>query len=366
MTFATDAVTAVAEIAQQLGSADLDAVFLFCSAAYDLDRVGVELQQAFQAPVIACSSAGQIGPRGFQVGGMAAIGFSGGYLQVVPHLIQPLNLYQERAQQIAEAIRVLAPPPERRRTFGFLVIDGLSLMEERVASALFHALDDVPIVGGSAGDDLAFRGTRVYHQGRFLSDAAVLAICRARGPVAPFMVKHFVPGDAHLVITDAEPEQRLIREFNGEPAAQAYAEAIGLRPDQLAPVVFSRHPLLIKVGEEHYVRSISRANPDGSLVLYCAIDLGRVVTVGVAMDPVAALDRTFAALARTVPNPLAVLACDCVLRRLELEDLGRDREVGDYLARHRVLGFSTYGEQIDGLHVNQTLTGIALGLPETP
>jgi hypothetical protein len=31
------------------------------------------------------------------------------------------------------------------------------------------------------------------------------------------------------------------------------------------------------------------------------------------------------------------------------------------LAGCRVVGFSTYGEQFRGMHVNQTLTGIAFG-----
>jgi len=37
------------------------------------------------------------------------------------------------------------------------------------------------------------------------------------------------------------------------------------------------------------------------------------------------------------------------------------REVAEILAPYPFVGFSTYGEQYNGLHVNQTLTGIALG-----
>ena len=33
------------------------------------------------------------------------------------------------------------------------------------------------------------------------------------------------------------------------------------------------------------------------------------------------------------------------------------------LAAHGVTGFSTYGEQLNGMHVNQTLTGVALYPP---
>ena len=36
-------------------------------------------------------------------------------------------------------------------------------------------------------------------------------------------------------------------------------------------------------------------------------------------------------------------------------------QVADLLETHRTVGFSTYGEQFRGIHVNQTFTGIAIG-----
>jgi hypothetical protein len=33
------------------------------------------------------------------------------------------------------------------------------------------------------------------------------------------------------------------------------------------------------------------------------------------------------------------------------------------LQQHRVLGFSTYGEQLNSMHVNQTMTGVAIYPP---
>jgi len=358
---ATDSARAVADLAEQIGGPDLDVVFMFCSPAYDLKSVAESLQATFPCPIIACSSSGQIGPAGFQRGGMTAMSLRGGCLKVVPHLIQPLSDYQDQALRVSAAFRESISDPGGGHAFGFLVIDGLSMMEERVASALYQALDNVPIIGGSAGDDLAFKQTQVYFDGQFRSDAAVFAACQARGPVVPFMLKHFSPGEIHLVITDSDPDNRVIREFNGEPAAQVYAEAIGLQVEDLNPLAFSGHPLLLRIGEDHFIRSIAKMNPDLSLTLYCAIDTGRVVTIGKCNNPFAALDKAFDQLMESVPDPIAILACDCILRRLEFETLGLDREVGEYLARHRVFGFSTYGEQINGLHVNQTLTGIALG-----
>ncbi len=361
MTTDPDPRAAVADLRSQMGDR-LDALFFFGSTAYDLDEVGPALKRSFDCPIIGCTSSGQIGPGGFRKGGMAATGFGGGNLAMVPHLIHPLVGFQDAVLPMASAIRN-EPADGRQHPFGFLVIDGLSMMEERVTSAIYQALGNIPIVGGSAGDDLRFDRTFVYHDGRFLSDAAVLASFRSRGPIVPFMLKHFIPGEPDIVITEADADRRIIREINGEPAADAYARALGLPTEALGPAVFSRHPFLMAIGSGHHVRSIAKVLPDRSLALYCAIDTGLAISIGRSVDPLALLERTLADVRRQAGDPLAVLACDCILRRLEFEDLGTDAEVGEVLARNQVFGFSTYGEQFNGIHVNQTLTGIVLGRP---
>jgi hypothetical protein len=55
-----------------------------------------------------------------------------------------------------------------------------------------------------------------------------------------------------------------------------------------------------------------------------------------------------------------ILVFDSVLRRLEFEQRGIDHAVGQVLAEHGAVGFSTC-EQYDGVHVNQTMVGIAFG-----
>jgi hypothetical protein len=234
-------------------------------------------------------------------------------------------------------------------------------MEERLAAALYQALGNVPVIGGSAGDDLQFERTHVYHGGRFHGDAAVFTVFETQAPFATFKLQHFVPGPTRLVITDAIPEERVIREINGEPAAIAYAEAIGVPVEKLDATVFSQNPMVVRIGDDHYVRSISRLNPDLSFTCFCAIDTGIVVSIGKGVDALATLEHAFAAVRETVPEPALVIGCDCILRRLELEQAGTDGCIGEFLSRNRVIGFSTYGEQFNGVHVNQTFTGVAIG-----
>jgi hypothetical protein len=63
-------------------------------------------------------------------------------------------------------------------------------------------------------------------------------------------------------------------------------------------------------------------------------------------------------------RPEAIIGCDCILRRLEAEHTQGLRALSRLMAQHRVVGFSTYGEQFHSVHVNQTFTGVAIYPPE--
>jgi hypothetical protein len=110
-----------------------------------------------------------------------------------------------------------------------------------------------------------------------------------------------------------------------------------------------------------YVRSIQKANADGSLTFFCAIEEGVVLRVAHGDDIVKNLQQTFDKLRAQIGEPQLVIGCDCVLRNMELSQNGLKEVVGDLFKHNHTIGFSSYGEQIHGVHVNQTLTGIAIG-----
>jgi hypothetical protein len=121
------------------------------------------------------------------------------------------------------------------------------------------------------------------------------------------------------------------------------------------------HPLTVRVGGDDYVRSIRSVNEDSSLTFYCAIDEGIVLSAGTGIDIVRDLHQLFARIERAVGPPAAVLGFDCIFRRLELQTRGMERHVSGMLAANNVVGFSTYGEQFQAMHLNQTFSGIAFG-----
>lgn len=245
--------------------------------------------------------------------------------------------------------------------FGLLLIDGMSFSEEQVIGSLAASLNQLPIIGGSAGDNLRFQKTFVYHDGEFHTNAATLILIETQHKFKLFQTQHFQATNIKLVVTEAEPQKRLVTEINGYPAAEEYARLIGTTKEKLAEETFSLHPVMLKVNGEYHVRSIQRVNDDDSLTFYCAIDTGLVMTIGKGKDIFDETRKALQIAANDFDNLALTIGCDCILRRLEAESHKLHHEMSSLFTEFQVLGFSTYGEQYNGVHINQTLTAIMLG-----
>ena len=354
-----DAHEAVQDLARQIKQQNSQVNLVFFSDEYDPQKLSQALQEHLPGLVIGCTTAGQLSEVGFQRGGISGASLSSDELSVIPYLIHPLSSHAEQVAKITKDIQDLISPTELQ-AFGFLLVDGLSMKEESLISALYMALGNIPLFGGSAGDSLKFKQTFVYFDGKLLNDAAVFTLFLTTLPFQIFKHQHFLPTETRLVVTEADPDKRLVREIDGEPAAEVYAQLVGTTVDKLSSVVFSRHPLMLRIGSDYYVRSISNVEPDGSLKFFCAIDSGLVLTIGRGNSAIESLNQSLHRMKQDIGDPTIIIGCDCILRRLAMEEQGIDESVGKLLAESKVVGFSTYGEQINSVHVNQTFTGVAI------
>jgi len=132
-------------------------------------------------------------------------------------------------------------------------------------------------------------------------------------------------------------------------------------PAALTPHVFAAHPVVVRIGNADFVRSIQRVNGDGSLSFFCAIDRGIVFRMAHGEDILSNLDTALKEAAGKIGEVELILGCDCILRLLECRARNIVDAVSARLAASRVIGFNTFGEQYRGMHINQTFTGIAFG-----
>lgn len=87
-----------------------------------------------------------------------------------------------------------------------------------------------------------------------------------------------------------------------------------------------------------------------------------MLTVAKSVDVVHDLEDLFARVRSELGSPDLIIGCDCVLRNLEIEQRQLKQRVSELFMHNGVIGFCTYGEQFNSMHVNQTFTGIAIGV----
>lgn len=340
-------------------------ILFFCSADYPLDKLGEHLKIAFpNQTVIGCTSCGQINQQGFSDAKLSAIGLSGG-IEAKSYLINLDNIESD-ISTLARTANDRFSEMSRSPAFGILNIDGLAQREELVAAELYKALPPFPFVGGSAGDDLKLKKTSVYYEGKFLSGHAVFSIFETRLPHSTLKIEHYSPTDDLLVVTESDPNKRIIYEINGEPAAEVYARSIGKKTEELTEEDFIVTPLLFGLGNQQFVRDVQHLNPDGSLSLFCAIETGLVLTIGKPHDIIQSTLDAFANLKEKINKTSLIIGFDCIHRKMGLDMKGLTSQAGDIYKENKVFGFSTYGEQYNGIHINQTFSGIAIGEPNEP
>lgn len=360
---ALDADGAIAEIARGLGPGPFALVLLFVARCYDPDRIAASVGRRLpRETVIGCTTAGEIGESGYLDESVVAIGLPLSHFRASTMVVRDVRNFAD-SLTVADILRrrsALADgTPTWINEFAFLLTDGLSLREDSLVAALAPALGTTPLFGGSAADGVRFERTFVLAEGKFRSNTAVVAFIRTACRIKVFRFDHLVPTGVKMVVTSADPCRRLVHELNAEPAARAYARALGKDPDQLSPFTFAAHPVAVRVGDRHHVCSIQRVEENGDLRFFTAVDEGLVLTLAEGQNIAEHLELALDGLSPG-ETPDAIIACECVLRRLEVEELQVKNRMSDTLRRHRVVGFNSYGEQFNMLHVNQTFTGVAI------
>lgn len=330
----------------------------FISPRYDLDEVASELRDLFTCPVLACTTAGEISSSaGYATRGIAA-GAIHGINATARYIPKAASFTTHDARVLGSELGFGTRTPGRHQA-AIMVIDSMPKCEERFVSHLYEGIGHAPIAGGSAGDDLKFQRTLVFDGQCFANGGAMVMGIDSPVKLRTFAHEHFKARQRSYVVTGATPAERIVHAIDGKIASHVYAESLGLTPDQLTPGVISTHPLMLRVGNRHFVRGIASIDKDGALHLFCAVEEGLVLRFGEALDMVGSLQALYQD--PSIANASFILGFDCICRALAVQEAHITDAMGAEMAKRPMIGFSTYGEQYDGFHVNQTLTGLAFG-----
>jgi hypothetical protein len=350
-----------------LGGRTASVVIYFASAGYDPAEIAGPLSRQFPgAAVIGCSTAGEFTEATTGTGGISAVALPEGMIARTAAALGDLTAdvaagadaaVDAVERSLGEPLRGLDPA----RHLAFTLIDGMHGSEELVNERLGNAAPILDVVGGSAGDDLAFERTWVALGDQVSSHGVALLVVESGVPFRIVKTSSFTPSGTQLTITKADVPNRTVLEFDGRPAVDAYAHALGIPIEAVDASAFMAHPVGLMIDGEPWIRSPRATVDGGGIAFFAQILEGMEVDVMNSGDLVAETAAAIrAATADLGGRTGGAVMFNCILRRLQLDA----EHTGDAFVRAfdglPLAGFHTYGETWLG-HVNQTLTGVVFG-----
>lgn len=371
----SDPAQAAAELREQLGTERATLVWFFAGSQYDFAALAEEMHRAANgARTVGCTTCGEIGPAGCTVGGVSALALYSP-CRAAAVLVDDMTSFrfEDGGSLLTALARQLGTDPQTvlqsPDAYAFVTLtDGLSGQEEILIAALGTYAPKVGLIGGSAADDFRFVETLAAVDGRAVPSSAAVVLLEPGAPFSPFHLHHYEPSDESVVVTDAEPERRLLRRIDGRPAIETLCRLMGIDEQRLRrkpldelrdhPVVFG-----IRAADDIFLRSVMNVKGD-ALLMGGAVEDGTVLWPMNAGDLVSVTSAGIADALRGLEQPAGMLLFNCGGRMWEAMGRERECELASAMQPIPAAGFTTYGEQYGPLQVNHTLTGLAFGVPD--
>ncbi len=365
---------AVAEVLRQIKQHDIKCVLFFVSSHYDQQKIsdaisGYAKEDGAYKDVefVGCTSAGEFTQEGFTNKSFSAMSFASPDLAVGVGIGKqisdnPIGAAKKAVEKACAQLDITVDELDSANYTGLVLIDGLQSAEEYIMLGLSKIARSLRVAGGSAGDDFNFKKTFIHARGKTYDNVMVLLVFKTETPMRIVQTSSFLPTTKRLKVTKADLDNRIVYEFNGRPAADEYARALGLEVESLNSDVFMKHPLALSFEDEYYMRSIFKVlEEERALMFFSRLTEGTNVTI---MRPGQILEETqevIGKLQKDLTDISAIIAFNCFLRYRESECEGNLSELIDEISIAPLLGFNTYGEQYNGMHINQTMTLIVFG-----
>jgi hypothetical protein len=351
---------AVAEIQNKFKATNSKLILFFSSTAFAPNQIAKEMQTAFpQAKTFGCTTAGEIISGKMLTNSIVAMSFDGATvddvsIEVVKKIKEENNV-TKAFKSFEKYYGKKAKELDLGKYVGIILADGLAGAEEKLMDTIGN-LSDLTFIGGSAGDDIKFKETNVFADGKSYTNAAILALIKTKKGFDIIKTESFAKSDKKLVATKVSEATREVLEFNKKPAVEEYAKAVGVKVGDLTNQ-FMSHPVGLMIGDEPYVRS-PQAVSGKNVKFYCNVKQGAELYLLNSTDIIKDTKKAVAASVKKNGKIAGLINFNCILRRLELDSKKLNDKYGEIFKDIPTIGFSTYGEEYIG-HINQTATMLA-------
>ncbi|MFB6204765.1 MAG: FIST signal transduction protein [Candidatus Nanohaloarchaea archaeon] len=214
--------------------ARVDFGFLFAAPGFDLEGLASGLDERMEeedAEWVGASTAGEISDEGSTTD--SAVLMLAGSPEIEFTTAVSRNVYSRPVEAGEAAAREVVDEDyldsERHRIL-FALMAGLTQRQEGVEFEVLKGITgeinaDIPVSGGSAGDNVEMRRTYQFLNGEVYDDAVVLTAIESDYPIRRGQAHGFDETLKSGMVS--ESDGRVIKEINGRPAAEFYADVIG-------------------------------------------------------------------------------------------------------------------------------------------
>lgn len=235
--------------------------------------------------------------------------------------------------------------------------------EESVLSTLNSALQDydIPVFGGSAGDDASGKATYVALNGKVYENSCVFCIIHNEsGPIHIFRENIYKPITGNiLTATKVDYVNRTVMEYDHQPAAKVFARELGVSESEISKYI-DTNPMGRIIGEDMFITANCAPTPDHGMTYHARVYNNSRLVVLEPADYRTVIEETKEHIRLEVPKPSFAIMCHCLARTLLFSGDGYiqqyAQEMGQVLGDY--VGFSGYGEQLGRHQFNQTMSVI--------
>ncbi|MGD1052707.1 MAG: FIST N-terminal domain-containing protein [Candidatus Dormibacteria bacterium] len=360
---------------QALVHTDAALMLVFCSPAHDLAELlaGVR-DESGELPLIGSTTAGEIALEGPSDGGVVVMALGGPGFAVATAAATGISpRLRQAGAEVATCVDAVVAKPHRVL---LLLTDGLAGDHQEILRGAYSVAGAaVPLVGGTAADDMRMSRTHQFHGADVLDNAVVAAALGSDAPMGIGVRHSWRPFGEPMLVTGSSGSW--ITSLDDEPALDVYLRRLEAPAecfrDQAAFTSFAMtHPLGLSRRSGERLRCVFRVDYENRAISCNAQVPSGAVTWFMECSPASVLESTDHVCAEAIRGldanpPIGLLVFDCVGRRGVLGSEGTVAEV-ERMAEHAsgapLAGFFSYGEIArvrggNGFH-NQTLVALAL------
>lgn len=379
--------------------ADPDFAFIFASPVFNQEQLVEELDSQIDFPYVGCTTAGEITPEGPKEDTITALFIDREDMSF--DIASQQNIHtepEEKGEKIAESIK--ESMDESKNNAVFLMTSGVTRVDEPVGYKVLEGISsvipsDIPVSGGSAGDNMNLSKTFQFTNNNLMQDGAI-AVGISSDLSIDSVQSH---GKDEVLDTGIvkKREGRELLEIKDKSAAEFYADAIGEDLSDLKKIydlplkksllfglsfiknkMLGRDPLVIGEifnysldyaisedlgpGQEIVTQPISITSRNGIMV---SREIEENQVIKIIEGKRSKIVSAGAEALEDISNPVFALFADCATRKSLLEEEELEEEVDEMSEKvgPNFCGWYAMGEIGQGVnmlctHMNQTVSGL--------